>query len=95
MGQRLAAGVARGGGRRRPARKQDGRRNEKTPLDCVLILLKFEGSFEKWPWLARSRPVMPDPTAEASRADVATLAGHLLVQESYLEIGSEGSYIRR
>ena len=26
-----------------------------------------------------------DPTAEASRADVATLAGHLLAQESYLE----------
>jgi len=34
---------------------------------------------------------LADPMAEASRADVATLARHLLVQESYLEIAEEVS----
>ena len=53
----VAAGAGRKGGpapggrcgergeRRRPARRQDGGRNEKTPLDCGLILLKFKGFF--------------------------------------------------
>ena len=53
-----APGSRRGerGERRRPARRQNGGRNEKMPLDCELILLKFKGFFEKWQWLVRSKP---------------------------------------
>jgi len=57
---------------------------EKTLVDCRLILLKSEGFLQNDCALRDPGRPRPDPTAEASRADVATLAGHLLVQESSL-----------
>jgi len=52
-------------------------------VDCGLIRIKWEGFFAKRPRRARSRPFMSPIRRPRKVGDVATLAGLLLVRESF------------
>ena len=52
-------------------------------VDCGLIRIKLEGFFAKRPRRARSRPFMSPIRRPRKVGDVATLAGLLLVRESF------------